>query len=541
MKRFVSVLLIICMLFSLGSCGFNSVELSVGISDEILTLDPVKAQGDGEKLVAANCFEGLVRFNDDNNIHLANATSYSLDKTGKIYTFTLNPQAKYHISDYAQETLKDLGLKDFDESITAHDYVYGVKRYLAYGNGGLEVIKGSKSVKSLESESEIGVQAVDDHTLKITLEKADPDFLFKLASLPIYPCSKAFVEGLGEKYATTPGTLLSNGPFYVESTDKLAVEIKSCSDYNGLHRIKNTTVTLYTTGKDAAYKDRFVNGSYDIYLADSGDSPEGDYRYNFYNTTVWGIGFNGESAVGKNKSLREILFKTLDIKSFEIPSFGTSLAKRIVPDSFILKDVVYGEDAPSLAIKEDKQKAQLKLKALLEKKKETSISLVFAFPTELKPQADKMLENWKIFLAPQLNITAVQYDIDKAEKFLSDGSFDVAIMPLTSETPTVLSLLEALKEKPLVYKNDRLYASLYKRQNFDSDLIAAYRNAEETVVKENVFFPLFYSGKNLYIADDVKGVFAANKGELIYFHNAERFSSDEAKKVTQATTKEQEK
>ncbi len=540
MKKIISAFLILCMLFSLGSCGYTNIELSVGVSDKVLSLDPVKAHGDGEKLIAANCFEGLVRFNDDNNIHLANATSYSLDKTGKIYTFTLNPEAKYHISDYAQETLKELGLKDFDESITAHDYVYGVRRYLAYGNGGLEIIKGSKAVKSLESEGTIGVEAVDDHTLKITLEKADPDFLFKLASLPVYPCDKVFVDKLGEDYATSPGTLLSNGPFYVENTDELEITIKSCSDYNGLNRIKNTTVTFYTTGKAEAYEERFVNGSYDVYLAESSSALGEDYSYSCYNKTVWGIGFNGDSPIGKNKTLRDILFKTLDVKNFEIPCFGTSLAKRIVPDSFILKDVVYGEDAPALKLKGDKENAQLKLKALIEKKNGESVSLIFAFPTELKAQANKILENWNIFLAPELNITTVQYELDKAEKFLSDGSFDVAIMPLTSETPTALSLLETLKEKPLVYKNDKLYASLYKRQNFDSDLIAAYRNAEETIVEENVFFPLFYSGKKLYFADDVSGIYAANNGEFIYFHNAQRVSPDKAEKA-QPTSKEQKK
>ncbi len=538
MKKFVSVLLILCMLFSLGSCGFSAVEISVGISDKITTLDPVKAQGDGEKLIAANCFEGLVRFNDDNNIHLANATSYSLDKTGKIYTFTLNPEAKYHVSDYAKETLKEIGIKNFDNTITADDYVYGIKRYLTYGNGGLENIEGGQEYKNLDSKGVIGVKAVDEYTLEITLEKADPDFLFKLASLPVYPCDKTFVDKLGDSYATTPGTLLSNGPFYVESTDELEVAIKSCSDYNGLNRTKNTTVTLYTTGKAEAYEDRFVNGSYDVYFADSHNALDGDYQYNFYNTTVWGIGFNGESPIGKNKTLRDIIFKTLSVADFEIPSFGTSLAKRIVPDSFILKDVVYGEDAPALQINEDKEKAQLKLKALLEKKNETSISLIFAFPTELKAQAEKILENWNVFLAPQLNITTVQYEIDKAEKFLSDGSFDIAIMPLTSEMPTALSLLETLKEKPLVYKNDSLHASLYKRQNFDSDLIDVYRNAEETIVKENIFFPLFYSGKKLYYSSDITGIFAANKGELIYFHNAERLASEITEKVTEQSTKE---
>ncbi len=534
MKKIISILVILSVILSLCGCTLSKTELSVGISAPVKSLDPVRSQNEGERIVTANCFEGLVRFNEDNNIHLANATGYSVDKTGKIYTFSLNPEAEFHISASAEETLKELGLKEFNSSITAEDYIYGIKRYLTYGDGKLTGIAGADKFKDIEKDEISGVKALDEHTLEITLTNPDPDFLFKLCTLPVYPCSKTFVEKLGEDYATTPGTLLSNGPFYVESTQELQTVIKSCSDYNGLTRTKNTTVTLYTTGKEESYLDRFKNGSYDIYLGDSTDNSLLGFSYIPHSTTVWGIGFNGSSPIGKSPTMRAILFKTLDVEGLALPDFATAKADRIVPNSYILKEYVYGENAEKLQLKADKKNAQAKLKKHLENQKKDKFSLTFAYPVELKAQGDKILENWNIFLAPQLEITAVQYEIGKAEQFFAEGNFDVAIMPVAAENPTALSLLESFKEAPVSYENDKLYSTLYKRYSFDSDLIKAYENAEEAIVEQSVFYPLFYSGKMLYTGDGVTGIFCADSGKLIYFHNAEK-----TEKSKETTTKNQ--
>ena len=69
------------------------------------------------------------------------------------------------------------------------------------------------------------------------------------------------------------------------------------------------------------------------------------------------------------------------------------------------------------------------------------------------------------------------------------------------------------------YSNDKLYASLYQVKVYDADHFAIYNNAENTIVKSGVFFPLFYTGKILCYADGVKGIYTAENGSLIYFHS----------------------
>ena len=147
MKKIISLLLVLVMVVSLCSCslfGKNSV-ISVGIVNDIVSLDPTRATGDAEKLIVSNCFEGLVRFDENGAINLAAATSYSVDKTGCVYTFNLNPKAEYHVSDLIEATLEATGLVDFDNKITAEDFEYGIKRFIASGRDELDCIKGAKS------------------------------------------------------------------------------------------------------------------------------------------------------------------------------------------------------------------------------------------------------------------------------------------------------------------------------------------------------------------------------------------------------------
>ena len=84
MKKVISAVLVLSMILSLCSCtiGGSDTKLTMGILDEITTLDPLSAKGDGEKIIASNCIEGLLRFDAEGNIDLAGATGYTADKNG---------------------------------------------------------------------------------------------------------------------------------------------------------------------------------------------------------------------------------------------------------------------------------------------------------------------------------------------------------------------------------------------------------------------------------------------------------------------------
>lgn len=99
MKKVISAVLVISMIFSLCSCtiGGSDTKLTMGILDEITTLDPLSAKGNGERIISSNCIEGLLRFDAEGNIDLAGATGYTADKNALSYTFKLNQIGRAHV------------------------------------------------------------------------------------------------------------------------------------------------------------------------------------------------------------------------------------------------------------------------------------------------------------------------------------------------------------------------------------------------------------------------------------------------------------
>ncbi|WP_370931654.1 ABC transporter substrate-binding protein [Bartonella sp. DGB1] len=126
------------------------------------------------------------------------------NKDNKIWTFKLRKNAKW--SD--------------GKSVTAHDFVYAFQRVadpktaspLASGliNVGYKnaeaVIKGDLPVE------ELGVKALDDYTVEITLEKSIPYFL-EIARTP--PLRKDLIKKYGDKW-TAVKNLVVNGPYKLE-------------------------------------------------------------------------------------------------------------------------------------------------------------------------------------------------------------------------------------------------------------------------------------------------------------------------------------
>ena len=153
--------------------------------------------------------EPLVRINKDFEIVPAGAQSWSSDSTGTVWTFKLDPNLIW--SD--------------DTPVTADDYV-ATFRYaadskhawdFAWFYGGViknwdDVIAGKMPVDQL------GVRAVDAHTLEFTTQQAAP----YLPAMLLYSMSmqKAALDKYGGTYNSDPATSVSDGPFVLKEWRK---------------------------------------------------------------------------------------------------------------------------------------------------------------------------------------------------------------------------------------------------------------------------------------------------------------------------------
>ena len=174
---------------------------------EVQSLDPHKIEGVPESNINRDLFEGLLVTDVDGHPSAGVAEKWE-NKDFKVWTFQLRKDAKWSNG----------------EPVTAQDFVYSWQRladpntaspyesYLQYGHIANidDIIAGKKPA------TELGVKAIDDHTLEVTLSEPVPYFYKLLVHSSMSPVPKAVVEKFGEKW-TQPANLVSNGAYKLKS------------------------------------------------------------------------------------------------------------------------------------------------------------------------------------------------------------------------------------------------------------------------------------------------------------------------------------
>jgi len=166
------------------------------------SLDPALAEGTHESWVIDHVFEGLMKKDKDGNLVGGMAKDYSISEDGMTYTFELRKDVKWSNG----------------EPVTAHDFEFSWKRVLDVDLGAsyayqLYYLKNGEAYNTGEASiDDVGVKALDDTTLEVTLEEPTPYFLELTAFYTFFPVNKAVVEE-NPKWAHEPSTFVSNGAF----------------------------------------------------------------------------------------------------------------------------------------------------------------------------------------------------------------------------------------------------------------------------------------------------------------------------------------
>lgn len=229
-------------------------EIVVNIGEEPPSLDPGTAQDSVSFDLLTNLFEGLTRVNPEGKVVPGMATEWSTSPDGMVWTFKLR-DAKWSNGD----------------PVTAHDFEYAWKRALdpalaspyAYQ---LYYIKNGQAFNegTVTDASQVGVRAVDDKTLEVTLETPTPYFL-SLTNFPTYfPVNKKVAES-NEKWAAEASSYVSNGPFKLAEwvhNDKL-VMVKN-PDYWDAATVKLEKITGVMVVEASTSVTMFANNEIDL-------------------------------------------------------------------------------------------------------------------------------------------------------------------------------------------------------------------------------------------------------------------------------------
>ncbi len=208
-----------CILIGLPGCskretpveaGIRTQTLLVGNAAEPSDLDPDTITVYTDTMIVYSLFEGLTKLDGKTSAPVPDvATSWDVSPDGKVYTFHLRPSARWSDGD----------------PVTAGDFVYAYHRILSPAFAALYSymlwpIKNAEDFNAgrLTDFSRVGVKALDDATLEVTLTKPTP-YLPALASHNTWlPVQRKTIEKFGrmdEKGTkwTLPGNLVGNGAF----------------------------------------------------------------------------------------------------------------------------------------------------------------------------------------------------------------------------------------------------------------------------------------------------------------------------------------
>lgn len=216
------------MLFSatwlLAACGGNDTSnkdskeakgtteqiVKLAIPQEVASIDPANATDLVSFGVLNQIYEGIYRLDEKNNPIAAGAKEKAtVSDDGLEYTVKLREDAKWSNGD----------------KVVAGDYVYAWQRVVDPKTGSeyaylFENIKnGSDIIDGKKDPAELGIEAVNDYELKITLANATPYFDYLLAFPTFYPLNKKAVDEFGKDYASSSDKTVYNGAFVLANFD----------------------------------------------------------------------------------------------------------------------------------------------------------------------------------------------------------------------------------------------------------------------------------------------------------------------------------
>lgn len=243
---------------------------TIGYSADPETFDVLATSQTTDSDVLVNTYDGLVEYDEMGYIQPAIAESWEVSADGLTYTFHLRDDAAWVDSQGR-----------FVANVTADDFVAGFQHMLDAA-GGLEYLVQGVVVNADEyltgtvtDFSQVGVRAVDEHTVEYTLVQETPYFMTMLGYGVFAPLNRSYFISKGGafgrdafataeasdayKYGTTSTDILYCGPYRItQHTSTQVIEFSQNASYYNADNINlHSIVWNYYSSEDplATYND----------------------------------------------------------------------------------------------------------------------------------------------------------------------------------------------------------------------------------------------------------------------------------------------
>ncbi|WP_105979535.1 peptide ABC transporter substrate-binding protein [Staphylococcus simulans] len=498
-----------------GNAGKDEKTLKIAESADIPTLDPSKATDAVAFTQFEQIYEGLYKVGKGDEIipALAKGEPKKSDD-GKTWTIKLRDDAKWSNGD----------------PVTADDFVYSWRRTVNKDTAAeyaymFENIKNAKEItEGKKKVEELGVQAVDKHTLKIELVKDLPYMKALLAFGSFLPQNEKFVKDHEKNYGTTDKDVIFNGPFKLENwKNEDSWDLVKNDKYYNKDKIKLEKVHYKVVKEAQTAVNMFESKDLDYVRS---LTPENIKKYNGnknYKTTPESAVFFLRVNETKNKdlaneNLRKAIAKSIDRETFvkKLLDNGSAATDKLTAKGIVKEDGRDYTDGVKSSLSYDAKEA----KAYYEKAKKElgKDKFEIEFLTYDKDNAITETEFMKAQIEknlPGVTLKIKQLSFKQKLKVESEKNYDISYAGWAPDYPDPTTFLDLFKKdsphNQTGYASDE-YDGLLEKANSDAALknpaerLKTLQQAEDKVLESGNVVPLYQRGLAQLLRTNVKGL-----------------------------------
>ena len=478
--------------------------------DSVKSLDPQLISSVDDSDVARGLFEGLFNEDGDGNLVPAGAVSFTVSDDKLTYTFKLRPESKW--SDGTPVTAGDYvyAWQRLVDPALASEYAYYLE--LAQVKNAAEITAGTKKA------ADLGIKAIDDHTLEVDLANPIPYFTKMLTNSATFPAPKAAIDKFGADW-TKQANIVTNGAYLLSEVvdGEKYVEVKNPNYWDAKNVIMSPITALVINDEDAALT-RYQAGE-----LDRTDVPAGQYPHlkeQFPKeaiSTPYACAYDYliNLADGKgNPALKDVRVRMAlsyavdrDVIVNNILQGGQTPAYSWTPpaiNGYVMPTIDYAK--MTQAERNDKAKALLK-EAGFGPDHPLQLTLNYNTSDAHKKIAVAIQQMWKQTLGVELTPNNYEWKVH-TDKMIA-GDFEMARYAWCAdynEASTFLDLYTGYSTN-----NDGKYANpdydkLLKDAKGMADPSANYTKAEEILAKDMPIIPIYHYAKVDMVKPDLKGL-----------------------------------
>lgn len=432
-----------------------------------------------DAIVQTAAFEGLYSLDEEDNTVPAVAKELpEISEDGKTYTIKLRDDAVW----------------SNDDPVTAKDFEYAWKKMIDPKNGlvysflvvdtienAAEISAGDKKVE------ELGVKALDDHTLEIKLTEPKPYFTSLLAFPTFFPQNQKVVEENGTDYGTSSETVVYNGPFIVENWKQTDMnwDLKKNEKYWDKENVKSDQIHYEVVKESSTALNLFEDGQLDVATINGEIAKQNQDNPDFHSYPTATMNYirlnqkrNGKDTPLKNENLRKALALGIDKENLvnNIVADGSKPLNGAVTEGFVSNPKT-GEDfrkeAGEVMSYDKEQAVSYWKKAQAELGEKVTIDLMVTDDGSYKKMGESIQGSLQD-LFPGLTIQLTALPTETALNLSKDSDYDMFLIYWTPDYQDPISTLNMMRSG-----NNRNYSNPVYDELLNDATVKYATNLEE--------------------------------------------------------------